>query len=101
MSMDRERPLAERIEAAATVAELIDVVESAGGIRRSDGEMQDLKEVREVFTIGIDLSIDSIKRMEKMAPSLFSLVTGTDGFRKRLMILYLRELAAKKKELGG
>lgn len=101
MSVDRERPLAEVVASASTVAELVTAVENAGGIRKTSGSAQDLNEIRQWLILREDETLDTLKRMEKIVPSYFAQITNADGFRKRLMILWYKELAAKKTELGG
>ncbi len=98
---EREVPLDVIIEASTTVVELLYNIERAGGIKRSDGEFQNLDELRNEIILPPNTDLFTIKILINLVPRIMSGVTKTDGFRKKLFELLMKELEAKKLELGG
>lgn len=96
---EHERPMAEIIAASATVKELIDNIERAGGIKKSNGKQQDLGELRDAVTIPSNADLSGIKAMINLAPVIMRGVTSSEGFRKKLSELFMKELEEKKAEL--
>lgn len=93
--------MAEIIAASATVKELIDNIERAGGIKKSNGKMQDLDKLREEVIIPEDADLYVVKAMINLAPQIMIGATSSDGFRKKLSELFLKEMEARKALLGG
>ncbi|OGH92144.1 MAG: hypothetical protein A2563_00990 [Candidatus Magasanikbacteria bacterium RIFOXYD1_FULL_40_23] len=98
---EKEVPLAIIIEASTTVVELLYNIERAGGIKKSNGKFQNLDELRNEIILPPNTDLYTVKIMINILPRIMSGVTNTDGFRKKLSELLLKELEAKKLELGG